>query len=152
MMKPAVSTSETMLIDPMRVYVLWASSFSKVGDPGHRLAHALREQLDVLGMVRDGVGFRVGVRQRSSRWLPTPHPRRIDLTAARSNVVIVVEDDVMLGRRNVWTEYVAELAAQIDARGGADLLLSVTVSEQNGLPALADRQLQGIRTTRARRR
>ena len=145
MMKPAVGASETMLIDPMRVYVLWASSFAKVGDPGHRLAHALRDQLDVLGMVRDGVGFRVPVRQRSSLWRPTPYPRRIDLSAARSNVVIVVEDDVMLGRRNVWTEYVAELAAQIDARGGADLLLSVTVSQQSGLPALADRQLQGIR-------
>ena len=69
---------------------------SKVGDPGHRLATRFASSSRcVRNGARDGVGFRVGVRQRSRRWRPTPHPRHIDLTAARSNVVIVV-DDVML--------------------------------------------------------
>lgn len=145
MMKSTVGASETMLIEPMRVYVLWASSLAKVEDPGRRLAHALRDQLDVLGMVRDGVGFRIPVRQRSNRWRPTKYPRRIELSAARSNVVIVVEDDVMQGRRNEWNEYVAELAARMDARDGADLLLPVTAFQGNSLPALAGRQLQSIR-------
>jgi len=132
-----------MLMDPLRVYVLWAPSLPDADDAGCRLAHALRNQLDVLGMIRDGIGFRIPVRQRSLDWRPASNPRPIDLAAARWNVVIVVEDDVMRGRPE-WNAYVAELAAHMDARGGADLLLPVMTSTGDSLPVLAERELQGI--------
>jgi len=132
-----------MLLDSMRVYVLWAASRAGAEDPGCQLAHALRDQLDALGMIRDGVGFRIPVRQRSRPWRPKLNPRPIELGAARSNVVVVVVDDVMRARKE-WAEYVAELAEQMSARGGADLLLPVTTSRGESLPVLAERELHGI--------
>jgi len=132
-----------MLIDPLRVYVLWAPRRAGANDPGRRLARALRSQLDLLGMIRDGIGFRIPVRQRSLAWRPTSTPRPIDLAAARWNVVIVVQDDVMR-LRSEWGPYVAEIAADIDERGGADLLLPVLTSKGDNLPVIDERQLQGI--------
>jgi hypothetical protein len=139
----AVSESQLMPIDPMRVYVLWAPSRPGAEDPGCRLARALQDRLDAVGMIRDGVGFRIPVRQRSRPWRPGTKPRPIDFSAGRSNVILVVQDDVMRNRGD-WAEYVAELASQIDARGGADLLLPVTTSRGHSLPALTERKLQGI--------
>jgi hypothetical protein len=132
-----------MLIDPLRVYVLWAPRRAGANDPGRRLARALRSQLDLVGMIRDGIGFRIPVRQRSLAWRPMSSPRPIDLAAARWNVVIVVEDDVMRLRQE-WAPYVAKIAADIDERGAADLLLPVMTSMGENLPVIDERRLQGI--------
>jgi hypothetical protein len=129
-------------MDPLRVYVVWASSRAGADDPGRRLARALRSQLDVLGMIRDGIGFRIPIRQRNRGWRPGSMPRPIDLAAARWNVVVIVEDDIMRARPG-WAKYLAEIAAQMTARGGDDLLLPVMTSSGDSLPALAD--LQGIK-------
>jgi hypothetical protein len=131
-----------MPIDPLRVYVLWAASEPGAkDDPGYRLASSLHRQLDVVGMIRDGIGFRIPVFQRSRRWRPTPNPRPIDLTAARRNVIIVVIDDVMRVRAN-WNTYLEGITQQLDAPGrdGADLLLPVIVSFGDNPPALGMRQ------------
>lgn len=131
-------------IDPLRVYVLWAPSEPGAkDDPGCRLADSLHRQLDVVGMIRDGIGFRIPVFQRSRRWRPTPNPRPIDLSAARRNVIIVVVDDVMRVRAN-WNGYLEGIARQLNApeRGGADLLLPVIVSFGDNPPALG--MTQGI--------
>ena len=64
-----------MLTDPLRVYVLWAASTQGAEeDPGYRLANSLHRQLDVVGMIRDGIGFRIPVFQRSGRWRSSPNP------------------------------------------------------------------------------
>jgi hypothetical protein len=133
-----------MLIDPMRVYVLWAPSLDAANDPGRRLADALHLQLDALGMIRDGVGFRIPVRKRDRLWRSTGRPRPIDLAAAQSNVVIVVVDDVMRGRPLEWENYLAGIAAEIGRRGGADLLLPVVTWPGASLAALDARGLQAI--------
>jgi len=135
-------TGTIMLMDPLRVYVLWAPS--RAGDdPGRRLARALRRQLDLVGMIRDGIGFSIAVRQRSRTWRPPSKPRPIDLTAARWNVIVVVGDDVMRNRPE-WAQFLAELAAQMTARGGADLLLPVILSPRGILPLFGKLNLQGI--------
>lgn len=128
--------------DPMRVYVLWASSGADGDDAGHRVAHALSEQLDALGMVRDGVGFRIPVRQRSQPWRKGGTPRPIDLDAAQVNVVVVVADDVMNARLLLWNDYLEPLARQLEHRG--DLILPVIISEGHAPPALAQREIQGV--------
>jgi hypothetical protein len=132
-----------MLIDPLRVYVLWAPRRAGANDPGRRLARALRSQLDLVGMIRDGIGFRIPVRQRSLAWRPASPPRPVDLAGARWNVVIVVQDDVMRLRPE-WAPYVARIARDMDERGGADLLLPVLTSPGDNLPVIDERKLQGI--------
>lgn len=132
-----------MLLDPLRVYVLWAASAPDASeDPGYRLANSLHRQLDVVGMIRDGIGFRIPVFQRSAKWRPTPKPRPIDLAAARRNVIVVVVDDVMRARKGDWNAYLSEIAAQMGTRNGADLLLPVIVSFGENLSALG--MTQGI--------
>ena len=96
-------------MDPMRLYVLWAPSAEGADDLGRRLARALRDQLNALGMVRDSVGFRIPVHHRSSPWRPGMLPRPIDFAASRSNVFVVLDDDVMGGRPS-WAGYIAPIA------------------------------------------
>jgi hypothetical protein len=141
-----LNRNEIMSLEAMRVYVLWAPSVEGAQhDPGYRLARDLHDRLDALGMIRDGMGFRIPVRQRSHAWQAASTPRPIDLAAARSNVVIVVEDHLMRGREG-WAQYVAKIAADMDkdTRRGVDLLLPVTTSQGRNLPAFEQRTLQGI--------
>jgi hypothetical protein len=115
--------------DAMRVYVLWAPRAPGVVCAGARLAHALGERLDAVGMVRDGVGFRVPVRQRSRPWRPLTDavtPRPIDLDESRSNIVIAVFDDVMSARQE-WARYLSDIQTAAAKRGRSDLLWDDTV-------------------------
>jgi hypothetical protein len=134
-----------MSIDPMRIYVLWAPSLDDANDPGLRLADALHLQLDALGMIRDGVGFRIPVRKRDRSWGSTGSPRPIDWTAARSNVVIIVVDDVMRDRSGEWGDYLAGIATHIERSAGTYLLLPVVTSSGDPLRAFEGRSnLQAI--------
>ncbi|MGJ4930092.1 hypothetical protein ACQR1I_29185 [Bradyrhizobium sp. HKCCYLS2038] len=113
----------------MRVYVLWAPSGPEArDDPGARLATALHYQLDALGMTRDGVGFRIPVRKRSTNWRDTDRPQAIDWTTARSNIVILVVDDVMRNRPAEWADYIRDVVTHVkDSQ--SDMLLPVRVSQ-----------------------
>jgi hypothetical protein len=82
--------------------------------------------------------------ERDRLWRSTSRPRPIDLAAARSNVVIVVVDDVMRGRPLEWENYLAATAAEIERRGGADLLLPVVTWPGPSLAVLDRRGLQAI--------
>ena len=117
-----------MSSEPMRVYVLWAPAQPDPSqDPGGRLADTLHEQLDALGMMRDGVGFRIPVRKRSANWRDSNRPQPIDWAAARSNIVILVIDNVMRNREGEWADYVSEIVRHI-GDNSADMLLPVIIS------------------------
>jgi len=117
-----------MSSEPMRVYVLWAPARPDPSeDPGGRLADTLHDQLDALGMMRDGVGFRIPVRKRSANWRDTNRPQPIDWAAARSNIIILVIDDVMRNREAEWADYVSGIVRHI-GDDSADMLLPVIIS------------------------
>lgn len=127
--------------DPMRVYVLWAAS-GRGDDLGRTLSEGLCDSLDALGMVRDGIGFRVPVRHRSLPWRDDGRPRPIDWDAAEANVFVIVLDDLMQARAAIWDPYLEELLQQAEQRG--DLVLPVMVSKGADVPSLARRGLQAI--------
>jgi hypothetical protein len=124
------------ITDPLRLYVLWSQGAPGTLSAGARLAHAFGERLDAVGMVRDGVGFRIPVRQRSVPWRPTIDavtPRKIELDDARSNIVVAVYDDVMAVRQP-WTRYLSDLQAAAAKRNGRDLLVMVLMTSDNAAP------------------
>ncbi|UFZ07613.1 toll/interleukin-1 receptor domain-containing protein [Bradyrhizobium ontarionense] len=134
-----------MSIEPMRVYVLWAPARPDPSeDPGGRLADTLHRQLDALGMMRDGIGFRIPVRKRSANWRDTGRPQPIDWAAARSNIVILVIDDVMRNREGEWGDYVADIERHIRDSSVADMLLPVITSRGQGVSAFDALATQGI--------
>jgi hypothetical protein len=133
--------------DAMRLYVLWAPPAPGAATAGSRLAEALREHLDAVGMVRDGVGLRIPLRQRSLAWRPKVDPvtpRPIDLAASRSNVIIAVYDDIMAAREG-WTRYLNDLEQGVAGRGGRDLLIMVLMTSDNAAP----KAWSGIQAIRA---
>ena len=88
------------VMDALRLYVPWSPSAQGGAATGARLARAFGERLDAVGMVRDGIGFRIPVRQLSVPWQPASDPvtpRKINLADSRSNIVIAVYDDVEYG-------------------------------------------------------
>jgi|SRR5271165_575668 len=124
------------VLDAMRLYVLWAAPAPGVISAGSRLAEGFRERLDAVGMVRDGVGLRIPLRQRSLPWRPLADPvtpRPIDLAASRSNVIVAVYDDVMAAR-GAWTRYLENLEKAVAPRGGRDLLVMVLMTSDNAAP------------------
>ena len=113
--------------DAMRVYVLWAGEGDD--EPGLRLARALAERLDAVGMTRDGIGFRIPVRLRNVLWSRLDGKRafrRIDFDAAACNVIIVVYDDIMAAR-DEWLRYLEEILP-LTSKGGADVKICVQAS------------------------
>jgi len=134
-----------MSSEPMRVYVLWAPARPDPSkDPGGRLAETLHEQLDALGMMRDGIGFRIPVRKRSANWRKTNKPQPIDWAAARSNIVILVIDDVMRSREAEWADYVSEIVRHIGDNDRADMLLPVITSRSQAPSSFDALATQGI--------
>jgi len=134
------------ITDALRLYVLWAPRGPGVPTAGSRLADAFGERFDAVGMVRDGVGFRIPVRQRSKCWRPVVDPvtpRAICLDDARSNIVVAVYDDVMAARQE-WTCYLNEVQHAASLRPGRDLLVMILMASDNAPPnAWAD--IQAIR-------
>ena len=132
--------------DALRLHVLWAPSGQGSAAAGARLARACGERLDAVGMVRDGIGFRVPVRQRSVPWQPASDavtPRKINLADSRSNIVIAVYDDVM-SARPAWAQYLNEIQSAAAQRGGRDLLIMLLMTSDKAPPnAWAD--IQAIR-------
>ena len=113
------------VMDALRLYVLWSPNAQGQAATGARLAHAFGERLDAVGMVRDGIGFRIPVRQRSIPWQPAfdpVTPRKINLADSRSNIVIAIYDDVM-SARPAWTQYLNEIQTAAAQRGSRDLLI-----------------------------
>jgi SLOG-like protein len=97
-------------------------------------------------MVRDGVGFRVPVRQRSRPWRPLADavtPRPIDLDESRSNIVIAVFDDVMSARQE-WARYLGDIQTAAAKRGRSDLLVMILMTSDNTAPT-AWTDIQAIR-------
>jgi len=135
------------VMDALRLHVLWSPSGQGSAAAGARLARAFGERLDAVGMVRDGVGFRIPVRQRSLPWRPASDavtPRKINLADSRSNVVIAVYDDVM-SARPAWAQYLNEIQSAAAQRGGRDLLIMLLMTSGQSAPnAWAD--IQAIRT------
>jgi hypothetical protein len=134
------------LTDALRLYVLWAPGSPGVVPAGARLARAFGERLDAVGMVRDGVGLRIPVRQRSVAWRPdvdSVAPRKIDLDGSRSNIVVAVYDDVMAARPG-WTQYLNDIQAQASKRGARDLLIMVLMTSNKAAPN-AWSEIQAIR-------
>jgi len=132
--------------DALRLHVLWSPSGQGSGAAGARLARACGERLDAVGMVRDGIGFRIPVRQRSVPWQPASDavtPRKINLDDSRSNIVIAVYDDVM-SARPAWAQYLNEIQTAAAQRGGRDLLIMLLMTSDKAPPnAWAD--IQAIR-------
>jgi hypothetical protein len=133
-------------MDALRLHVLWSPSAQGSASAGARLARAFGERLDAVGMVRDGIGFRIPVRQRSVPWQPALDPvtpRAIKLADAGSNIVIAVYDDVM-SARPAWTHYLNDIQAAAAQRGGRDLLIMLLMTSDKTPPnAWAD--IQAIR-------
>ena len=99
--------------DVLRIYVLWDKNSSH----GARVAELIAKHFDGLGMERDGVSFRVAVRFRSEPWMGFGAPRDVDFETARHNAIVLLHDDDMHDRHDVWEPYVAELKASMAARG-----------------------------------
>ncbi len=135
------------VMDALRLYVLWSPTAQGPAAAGARLAHAFGERLDAVGMVRDGIGFRIPVRQRSVPWqaaLDPVTPRKINLADSRSNIIVAVYDDVM-SARPAWTQYLNDIQTAAAQRGGRDLLILLLMTSDNAPPnAWAD--IQAIRT------
>jgi hypothetical protein len=133
-------------MDALRLYVLWSPGAQGSTSPGARLAHAFGERLDAVGMVRDGIGFHIPVRQRSVPWQPASDPvtpRKITLADSRSNIIIAVYDDVMAARP-AWWKYLNEIQTAAAQRGGRDLLIMLLLTSDKDPPnAWAD--IQAIR-------
>jgi hypothetical protein len=124
------------VMDALRLHVLWAPSAQGAASAGARLARAFGERLDAVGMVRDGIGFRIPVRQRSVAWQPASDPvtpRAIKLADASSNIVIAVYDDVMLARP-AWARYLTEIQAAAGQRGSRDLLIMLLMTSDKAAP------------------
>jgi hypothetical protein len=136
------------LTDALRLYVLWTPGSPAAVPAGARLARAFGERLDAVGMVRDGVGLRIPVRQRSVAWRPDVDPvapRKIDLEGSRSNILVAVYDDVMAARPG-WAQYLNDLQAQAAKRDGRDLLIMVLMTSNKAAPnAWSD--IQAIRAS-----
>jgi hypothetical protein len=135
------------VMDALRLYVLWSPSAQGHAAAGARLAHAFGERLDAVGMVRDGIGFRIPVRQRSVPWQPAVDPvtpRKINLADSRSNIVVAVYDDVM-SARPAWAQYLNDIQTAAAQRGGRDLLVMLLMTSENA-PPNAWTDIQAIRT------
>ena len=134
------------VMDALRLYVLWSPNAQGSAATGARLARAFGERLDAVGMVRDGIGFRIPVRQRSVPWQPALDPvtpRKINLADSRSNIVIALYDDVM-SARPAWTQYLNEIQTAAAQRGSRDLLIMLLMTSDKVAPnAWAD--IQAIR-------
>jgi hypothetical protein len=135
------------VMDALRLYVLWSPSAQAGAAPGARLARAFGERLDAVGMVRDGIGFRIPVRQRSVPWQHASDPvtpRKINLADSRTNIIVAVYDDVM-SARPAWTQYLNDIQSAAAQRGGRDLLIMLLMTSDKVAPnAWAD--IQAIRT------
>jgi hypothetical protein len=133
-------------MDPLRLYVLWSPCGPGSTAAGARLAHAFGERLDAVGMVRDGIGFHIPVRQRSVPWqraVDPVTPRKIDLKDSRTNIIVAVYDDVMAARP-AWAQYLNEIQSAAEQRGGRDLLIMLLMTSDKDPPhAWAD--IQAIR-------
>jgi hypothetical protein len=135
------------VMDALRLHVLWSPNAQGSAAAGARLARAFGERLDAVGMVRDGIGFRIPVRQRSVPWQPASDPvtpRAIKLADARSNIVIAVYDDVM-SARPAWSQYLNDIQTAAAQRGGRDLLIMLLMTSDKAAPN-AWAESQAIRT------
>lgn len=131
------------MTDYLRIYVLWA--------PGHdhaaEVAEGISRHFDGLGMERDGVAVRIPVRFRSEAWIDgSVAPRDIDLGEAQHNAVILLNDDFMYEHRAAWDQYVTELRSRMDARGPADVYISIgSPTGEQGLSSDVQRLTQYAR-------
>lgn len=133
-------------MDPLRLYLVFDQEFAN----GENWFRWLIEATRAIGMQRDERGFGVPVQFRSIPWgadqpdlLGEAHPRRIDLTRASMNCVLVLVDNAMAAcnpRR--WTGYFDELRDRMAKRDGGDLLIPVLIGADND-PFFPD--LHGIR-------
>ena len=132
--------SKLRVMDPMRLYLLFDPACAE----GPAWLTMLDRAFSSLGMQRDDRLFGIPVQQRSVPWgddqLDLPgrsHPRRIDLSQASCNCLIVLVDAVMQGIRPAqWAEYVASIQRQMVARPGKDIVVPVLLQDQ--VPAFAE--------------
>jgi len=119
------------MTDILRIYVLWHPESTR----GAALAARIAAHFDGLGMERDGVGYRVPVRFRSTPWqggADPEAPRAIDLDLAKHNAIILLHDAPMRRDEAVWDAYVLGVRAQMGARGTADCYIPFQGERQIG--------------------
>src|ERR1700731_2070989 len=106
-----------VMSDILCIYVLWHPQ-----SPDSRaLAERISAHFDGLGMERDGIQYRVPVRYRSEPWEngPTPEaPRRIDLSAAEHNAIVLLHDDLIVADARIWDVYVSHIMSAMAGRAG----------------------------------
>ncbi|MDB5595663.1 MAG: hypothetical protein JWM36_2624 [Hyphomicrobiales bacterium] len=107
------------MIDYLRIHVLWATE-SKLRAHSSQL---ISTHFDGIGMERDGVAYRIPVRFRSESWSVSGPPLDVDLSAATHNAVVLLHDDFMHEEAALWGRYVANLQADMAARGNADVYI-----------------------------
>ena len=106
------------MIDLLRLHVVWDHRSAE----GARIAERISRHFDGIGMERDGVAYRVPVRFASVPWSDgTDMPRTVDLTRARHNAILLLQDEEMYDRRHAWSVWAAEVRAAITARDAQDI-------------------------------
>lgn len=116
------------MVDALRVYLIWDPTFS-LGQP---MAECVAGNLSALGMVRDGVRLSVPVRVRCCAYDGSDggSPRPIELEAAASNIIVVLNNHALQERAESgpWKRFFETLADAVRARGERDLVIPVALN------------------------
>jgi hypothetical protein len=127
-------------VDTLRLYVVWHPEFAH----GLALARAVHRHFDSLGMVRDGVRLSVPVRTRTAPASGTPGkaPRRIDLSLAEHNFIIVLaEPRLARASGRTWRAWFDELEAAAQATPGTRVVV-VPVGRAKGFSHFAGQNFE----------
>lgn len=123
-------------MDPLRIYVIFDPAFAE----GKSWVKFLIRELGSLGMARDGSRTGVPIHPRYAPWgakqpglAGDDLPRRIDLSAARRNCVLILNDATMAANHEQWRRYVDHIRQQTKRRGKLDLVAEVLLPSARAL-------------------
>jgi hypothetical protein len=107
------------MLDFLRIHVVYAPGSKS----GAEAAELISSHFDGLGMDREGVAVRVPVRFHSAPWEDSGAPRAIDLSRATHNAVVLLHDNFVHAKRDMWGKYISTLRGSIQTRGGIDVYI-----------------------------